>query len=140
MTGLSARRDESVSAPVVREDAWPPLAEPVLNVEVRASDGRAVIAVAGEVDILTARPLGDALARLTEDGFDHIVVDITEVSFFGASGLSVFAEALSALGRSGSLRVVTSSALTRRILAISGLDEVIRVHASLGEALADPPS
>lgn len=124
-----------MSPPVVREDAWA-----VLSVEVSSSDGRAVIAVAGEVDLVTAPHLGDALARLTGDGFGHIVADITEVSFFGASGLSVFAEALSSLGRSGSLRVVTSSALTRRILAISGLDDVIRVYASLGEALADPPS
>lgn len=136
MTELRARDAASSRVPRGPRQRWAPL----MSVDVSSSDGYAVIVVSGEVDLHTAPELRGALTRLTAGGFRLIVVDLTEVSFMGVSGLAALAAALRSLRPDGSLRVVTSCATTRRLFTITDLDKEIAVYASVGEALEGLPN
>ncbi|CCH33726.1 STAS domain-containing protein [Actinosynnema sp. NPDC047251] len=99
-------------------------------------DGVAVVAVGGEIDMLTAPELrADVLGRL-DDG-DTLVLDMSAVSFLGSAGLAVLVEASQHAQRRGTaFRVVAVERAVIRPLAATGLGEVFSVHGSVAEALA----
>ncbi|HLU60043.1 MAG TPA: STAS domain-containing protein [Pseudonocardia sp.] len=65
----------------------------VMRLTVRRIGSAAVVTVAGELDLLTARKLMETVDE-TMKGPDlaGVVVDLTEVSFLGSSGLGTLAE------------------------------------------------
>ncbi|MFZ0119355.1 MAG: STAS domain-containing protein [Pseudonocardiaceae bacterium] len=48
-----------------------------------------VIYVAGELDMITGPPLQDHLGELLATGPDRLIIDLSQVSFMGSTGLSV---------------------------------------------------
>lgn len=57
-------------------------------------DDAVVVTVAGEVDLLTARELMEALEQVWKDRPDlgTVVIDLSGVSFLGSSGLGILAD------------------------------------------------
>ncbi|HVV09893.1 STAS domain-containing protein [Amycolatopsis sp.] len=110
-------------------------AESVLSVEVRrAGSGLVVVRVLGEVDLLTAPRLAEALSRHSVP----CIADLSGVDFFGAAGL----EALAKAQRAGTVLHVVCGASVRRLLELTGMSADVRVHGSLAEAelaLGFPP-
>ncbi|HZZ45637.1 MAG TPA: STAS domain-containing protein [Pseudonocardia sp.] len=99
--------------------------------------GSALVAVAGEVDMLTVDELRQALmAAEARSATEIVVLDLTEVSFLGSAGLVVLVDAAQRLaGRGGSLRlVVGAQRAVSRSLQASALDEVLTVCESLEQA------
>ena len=95
-----------------------------------------VVAAPGEIDIATAYGLRAALASAAR-GQATVVVDMTRTHACDTTGLHVLVRAHKrALAQGGELRLVISSPDVSRLLAITGLDRVIRHFASLDEALA----
>jgi anti-sigma B factor antagonist len=121
-----------------------PAAEQILSISHRQAGEAIVVTVAGEVDVLTAPRLLAAVSEALEQaGGGLVVVDLSEVSFLGSAGLAALVDAaLAAEGRHEPLRVVVDH--TRpviRPLEASGLDQVLRLHRSVEDALeprADP--
>ena len=107
-----------------------------MNLDVTISQGRGVITVTGEVDLMTAPRLRKALDQVINDGVVHLVVDISDIGFIDSKGLAVLALALQRLGGQGSLGVVTGTPHVRRVLAVTGLDRVMSVFGSLDAALS----
>lgn len=75
--------------------SWPS-AEPLshlnglLSVDVRQLEHAVlVVYVAGELDMLTGPPLQDHLAELLATQPDRLIIDLSQVSFMGSTGLSV---------------------------------------------------
>ncbi|MFC8199399.1 STAS domain-containing protein [Streptomyces sp. NPDC057298] len=62
---------------------------------------RALITLAGEIDLETALLVREALERCVHDGARTIDVDLTAVVFCDCSGLNVFIEASQRTGESG---------------------------------------
>jgi anti-sigma B factor antagonist len=130
-----------------RRPQRPQSEQPVLDIEIRAEDGSVVVAVAGEVDEVTAPSLRAALAdafvwaalkRATlKRGGGVVVADLTEVTFLGTAGLSALVgAACEAERRSGPLRVVVDE--TRpviRPIQITGLDVILTLYHDLVDAL-----
>ncbi|RDI24474.1 STAS domain-containing protein [Lentzea flaviverrucosa] len=100
-----------------------------------ASSGAIVVSVSGEVDMITCVALRDRFVeqlRLTH----HLVVDLSEVSFLGAAGLTVLVEVREMAQRTGTgLCVVACSRQVRCPLTITGLSDVLDLHLDVGEAL-----
>lgn len=94
-----------------------------------------VLAVAGEVDMLSAPRLAAALDEIFGTLPRVVVVDLSEVEFLGSAGLAVLVSAQKQ--STSSLRVVASGRDTRRIFTLTGLDEVFALHATREAALAD---
>jgi anti-sigma B factor antagonist len=103
------------------------------------SDERAVVAVIGEIDLLTAPQLDGALDAAIAAGASQIVVDLSDSDFIDSSGLSVLITAGKRLqGADGSFAVSCPSERVERILRMTGLHQVFAIHASRDEALDDP--
>lgn len=88
---------------------------------------RAILAVRGEIDLLTAPTLGDLLGLVVDRGERRVVLDLAGLSFIDAAGLHVIASASARLRSFGgflTLRSVPSR--TRTILTIAGLADLVR--------------
>lgn len=107
-----------------------------IAIDTASIDGGVIIAVTGEIDLLTADQLTEALA--TEVARHAlVVVDLTAVSFLSSSGLAALALAHRAAVEAGHvLRLVAGNRVTLRPIQITGLADEIGVFASLPEAVA----
>lgn len=97
-----------------------------------------VVRVAGDVDVRTApqlqQALDETLERMTGG---RVVVDLTDVPFFGSPGLAVLAEAASrADEHQCRLRIVVGiNPIVRRSIEVTGLDRVLVLCVNVVEAV-----
>lgn len=108
-----------------------------LGLAVRTvAEGVTVVAVSGEIDMLTAPQLrADVLQQL--DAGSTLVLDMSGVSFLGSAGLAVLVEASQHAKRRGSaFRVVAVERAVTRPLAATGLGDVFSVFESVERAVA----
>lgn len=96
-----------------------------------------VLVVAGEVDLLTAPQLQEALTRALDSRPTVLLVDLSQVEFLASPGLAALVAAYRDAGKHTELRVVAENSATFRPLHLTGLDEEISVFRSRDEALAD---
>lgn len=111
---------------------WP------LDVRVRpVRDDVALVSVTGEVDIATAPTWRSALSPLLADpSLRLLVCDLSELSFFGAAGVSVLLDTHNALTTRGAkLRVVAETRVVLRPLAVTGLLDLLPVSPDVASAL-----
>jgi anti-sigma B factor antagonist len=102
------------------------------------ADRGVVVHAAGEIDLVSASKLGDAL-----DGVEPrpqpagpVVVDLTEVTFLGSVGLSLLVKHNQRhRDAGGMLRVVTGNRLVARAIAMTGLTETLNVFDTLDQAV-----
>lgn len=100
------------------------------EVTVGFVDDQPVVGVRGEVDLVTAPVLGALVDALIGGGHRSLVVDLGGVDFMSASGLNVIAAGAGHLGRiGGGLALRSPSAVVSRMLAVTGLSEVVRVES-----------
>jgi anti-sigma B factor antagonist len=109
----------------------------------RDLDCALVLAVQGEVDMLTANLLWEEGERALTDGATPparpVVLDLTAVEFLDSHGIAALvrlAESARRRGRPLSAVVADGQAI-RRPIELCGLDRVVPVHAELGAAVAD---
>ena len=100
----------------------------LLRLDVRRPrPGRVIVAVHGEVDMLTAPDLALGLEQHL-DGTGTLVVDLSEVVFFGAAGLEVLLHIQTEARRRGmALQLVTGPHL-QRLLHLVDLDRALPLH------------
>ncbi|MGW6929713.1 STAS domain-containing protein [Lentzea sp. NPDC054927] len=97
-----------------------------------APPGVVVLAVRGEVDSCTSPLLRDRLLEHLRPTCRQLVVDLTEVSFFAAAGLTVLVTVGEAATAAGvRLFLVADTPVVLRPLMITGLDDVFDVHPNL---------
>ena len=95
-----------------------------------------VVTVVGDLDVATAPALAAELERITLEGAMEAVVDLLGVSFVDSVTLGVLVDASKRLkARGGTLRIVCDDRRIARIMEITGLDRVLRIHATLRDAL-----
>ncbi|MER5529887.1 STAS domain-containing protein [Streptomyces sp. NPDC002677] len=94
---------------------------PQLNVHRHDRDTRALITLAGEIDLATAPQVSEALAECLSDGIRSIDVDLTAVTFCDASGLNAFLTAFRLVTDAGmTLRLRYPSQAVARVIEITG--------------------
>ncbi|CAN5899894.1 anti-sigma factor antagonist BldG [soil metagenome] len=95
-----------------------------------------MLKLAGEVDVYTCAFLREAIAKVAGAGNFCIAVDVQAVEFMDSSGLGVIVGAHKRLkGEEGELVLVSPNKQMRRILALTGLDQILTVHISVDEAI-----
>jgi anti-anti-sigma factor len=96
---------------------------------VRATRTATVVVVAGEVDLVTAPRLAALLEPRLASTLPTLVIDLTAVTFLGAAGLHVLANAHQRASLAGrTLRVITGPSCVNRTLDITGLSNDIACH------------
>ena len=85
----------------------------------------ATVAIKGELDVATAPDLIAAIAAL-EPGYEELVIDLSECSFFASSGISVLLDE-NARAASEGFRLVVVKALpeVQRIFDLTSLDGML---------------
>ena len=113
-----------------------PRAEQIELKVQQPAPGVTVLAVSGEVDMVSAPSLREALVNGLGDG-GTFVVDMTGVTFLGSAGLAVLVEAAKlAQQQSATLKVVATARAVTRPLEATGLGEVFNLHDSVDSALS----
>lgn len=93
---------------------------------------RYLITVSGEVDLATSPDLDVAIIAAIDSGTSSVVIDLTDVSFMDSSGLGVIVRALKRCREAeNDLDLVITNERVLKVFGITGLDQVISIHASI---------
>lgn len=96
-----------------------------------------VVHVSGEIDMTSRDAVERVLTRTVDGHPEAVVVDLSDVTFFGSSGLQMLAEARAhAAANAVPLRLVASSRKVLRPLEITGMTTAFPVYASVAEAVS----
>lgn len=115
----------------------PRRAPDALEFVIRSTEpGAVVLEVAGEVDMVTAPQLADALAVQLERDVRVVVVELARVSFLGSSGLAVLVNAVRSLDAGKALLIVAPHRAAYRAFALTGLADQLPVYRTFQDALA----
>ena len=109
-----------------------------MTVRVEHLGRTTVVAIAGEIDLVTAAGLDETLQAELEAEPAVLVLDLTGVDFFTSVGLTAVALAQRGAEERGiALRVVADSRRVLRPLQITGMDRTLALHPSRAAALGD---
>jgi anti-sigma B factor antagonist len=98
------------------------------------SDKVAGVAVRGEVELATAPVLTAALEEGIRRSSGAFVVDLAAVDFLDSSGVACLVRARALLGRDErALALVCPPGSVRRVLELTGIDELVPVYGSRDE-------
>jgi anti-sigma B factor antagonist len=104
---------------------------------VRRESGVAVVAAPEEIDITNAGRLRTALVRACSNGDRTIVVDLSGTHFCDSAALNVLVRAHQRGEEQGrEVRLVVPGPDILRIFAVTGINQVIPIFASMDEAIA----
>jgi anti-sigma B factor antagonist len=118
----------------VAEDCAP-IGQDLLRIGLSSTDGKVLVKVAGEVDMLTAQGLWSAVDHaISQARGRSVTIDLNGVLFLGSHGVAALERAAaSARCCNVALRVVIAPGRpARRILELTGLDRVLTVSDTLG--------
>jgi anti-sigma B factor antagonist len=94
-----------------------------------AAGGPAVVVLAGEIDVATCPQLRAHLEKLVRLRQNHLLLDLTQVSFLDSSGLGALAAVYRRLApRDGSISLTGVNQHIKRVLHITRLDQILLVH------------
>jgi anti-sigma B factor antagonist len=94
-----------------------------------------VFTVKGEIDLETAPRLKSRLREAVDNGSHNIVVSLAAVEFMDSSGLGVLIGGLKRCKEGGgTLALVSPRRPVRKVLSVTGLDQVFPIHDTVDEA------
>lgn len=100
---------------------------PIWSHEVTRRSGHVVIALAGELDLACTAALQALLFEHIESGqVTDLHIDLADVGFLDSSALGMLISGLNHAQEQGCrFAVINPSPMARRVLAITGLDDVL---------------
>ena len=114
-----------------------------LRIETAEREGSLVIAVEGELDIVSSPLLDEALVRARATGATRIVVDLLNISFIDSTAVHVLIKHSRAEDDRAPISLIEGSEQTRRLFRLSGASEYLSfVSAPPGPSGggAEPPA
>ena len=108
-----------------------------IKVHVEHAGGLPVLVVSGEIDVYTSPTLREHLVEAVGEEHPTVVLDLRAVTFLDSTGLGVLITGLKRCrSAGGELHIVTTQPNVLKVLEITGLDEVFRIHQTVEEATA----
>jgi len=99
-----------------------------LEIQVREGEGCARISLRGELDVATAAVLSEHLVAINRSGVTELTVDLAELSYVDAAGLSpLVAEQQRATASGMTLRMESPTVFVRDLLIVTGLIDYLTV-------------
>ncbi|WP_231122516.1 STAS domain-containing protein [Mycobacterium colombiense] len=102
---------------------------------VEDHDGVSVVSVSGEIDLVTAPALEQAISAVVADSPTALIIDLSAVEFLGSVGLKILAATYERLSRETGFGVVARGPATRRPIHLTGLDKTFPLYPTLDDAL-----
>jgi anti-sigma B factor antagonist len=107
-----------------------------IRVSSQRRDGFAVVAVSGELDIVTSRRFDEFLAEVRRDS-DHIILDLSAVDFMDTGSLAVIVGHWKQVGAAGgTLALAGARYRYTKTLWITGLADRLPLYESVDAAVA----
>ena len=104
-----------------------------LEIRVRRGEGCARMSLRGELDVATAALLSERLATVNRSGVTELTVDLAELSYVDAAGLSPLVVEQQRARASGiTLRLESPTAFVRDLLTVTGLIDYLTVVPTTG--------
>ncbi|MCX6376744.1 MAG: STAS domain-containing protein [Armatimonadetes bacterium] len=95
-----------------------------------------VVKVTGEIDAYTAPEFKSALGKAILFGAEHIIVDLTDVSYMDSSGFGCLLSATKRVRpRGGTINLVGCSEAIERMLKITSLDTIFGMFPTVDAAV-----
>ena len=94
-----------------------------------------VVAASGDLDMLTAPALAEAVQAAAREEPAVLIVDLSEVEFLASAGMTVLITAQQDLAPRSRFAVIADGPATSRPLTLVGVDTIIAVYRTLDEAL-----
>ncbi|BBX75826.1 STAS domain-containing protein [Mycobacterium shinjukuense] len=107
-----------------------------ITATVADHDGIAVLSIGGDIDLVTAPALEQAIEAAIADNPTALVIDLSGVDFLGSVGLKILAATYEKLGNSAQFGVVAHGPATRRPIHLTGLDRTFPLYPTLDDALS----
>jgi anti-sigma B factor antagonist len=109
----------------------------VVTVEPFDERGTAVV-VDGELDLLTAPQLRDAIAESIADGHRHLVIDLTGATFVDSMAMGTLLSSLRPLHTEPDAAVALAGAqgMVHRSLTVSGIDQMFSLFDDRAAAIS----
>ena len=109
---------------------------PVAVIGVDDRDGISVVAVAGEIDMTCDEPIRAALAAQFDRRPAGLVLDLSDIGFFGSTGVHLVVEAVARSRHHGvAFAVASTRRAVLRTLDITLPDGVVDVHPTVPDAI-----
>lgn len=89
----------------------------------------------GRLDAAMAVQFKDALRNVSDGGADHIVLDMSSVSFMDSSGLGAVVAVMKLMGREKQFEIAALSPTVEKVFKLTRMDNVFRIYSSVEEAL-----
>jgi anti-sigma B factor antagonist len=106
----------------------------------RRGEGRAVLHIAGEVDVYTAPQIREQIQDLAAKGTVHLVADLGQVEFIDSSGLGALIGGLRRVREDdGSLVLVIPARRILRVFQLTGLTKAFRIYETVDDAISGDP-
>jgi anti-sigma B factor antagonist len=100
-------------------------------------DRVSVVSVRGEIDLVTAPQVNDAVLRALRDGRSGLILDLSATSFVDSTGLVHLLSMLRRVERSGGcMALVCSNRTILRVFEVTQVHKTLDVFASLAPAVA----
>ena len=107
-----------------------------LAIDETIAGRRAVLSVAGEIDVGTADVVREAIDSAAGRDFEEIWLDLTSTTFMDSSGIHVIAKARVRLADSHRrLVVICPQGPVLRVMTLINLDRLLEIHPSRSAAL-----
>ena len=104
----------------------------MMQIATTPGSNRYLITVTGEVDLATSPELDTAIIAAIDAAAASVVIDLSDVSFMDSSGLGVIVRALKRCREAeNDLDLVITNERVLKVFGITGLDQVIPIHASI---------
>jgi anti-sigma B factor antagonist len=96
-----------------------------------------VVAVSGDLDMLTAPELAEAIQAASRKAPAALIVDLSSVEFLASAGINLLFNAHRDTTPSARFGVVADGPTTSRPLKLIGMDTIFAVYRTLDDALCD---
>lgn len=118
-----------------RDKGLPLSAPDSITTLVEDHDGVSVVSVSGEIDLVTAPALEQAISAVVADTPTALIIDLSAVEFLGSVGLKILAATYEKLDKQTGFGVVARGPATRRPIHLTGLDKTFPLYPTLDDAL-----
>lgn len=101
--------------------------DPMTGIEISSAheaNGAVVFTVTGDLDLMTAAPLREAVAAALRAGERRMIFELGGLRFIDSAGLAVLIEASAS---TDSVQLRSASPAVRRAIELTGLDDVLNV-------------
>lgn len=99
-----------------------------MNVVANDTDTEVVVMVSGEIDLASAPSLSGAISAVIDQMRSDLVIDLTDVTFLDAAGLSVLVSARRQLAHQFRMVLRKPRTHVRKVLVITDMESLFAIE------------